>query len=177
MNQEKTRDSQPRPQPPYQPRGTAISYRVCNRRINRSKFSRGRDFENRGSFRRGFFLPLRAILFLALCFIPLTAHAREAKESARIEHLISSVEKLSGAKFIRNGTEYDPKKAGEHLRMKLKKGGEKVKTAENFIDGIAAKSSVSGKDYKIRKPDGTLVTTSAYFYARLKEYDSAKSAP
>ncbi len=117
------------------------------------------------------------VFLLLLLLIPLTAHAREAKENARIEHLISSIEKLSGAKFIRNGTEYDPKKAGEHLRMKLEKGGDKVKTAENFIDGIAAKSSTSGKSYQIRKPDGTLVTTSAYFYARLKEYDQAKSAP
>lgn len=118
-----------------------------------------------------------AILFLALCLIPLTAHAREAHESARIMHLINSVEGLSGAKFIRNGTEYEPKEAGEHLRMKLKKGGDKVKTAENFIDGIAAKSSVSGKPYKIRKADGTVVNTSTYFYALLKEYDEAKSAP
>jgi hypothetical protein len=120
---------------------------------------------------------LGTLCFLALCLIPLNAHAREAKENARIEHLISSIEKLSGAKFIRNGTEYNPDKAGSHLRMKLEKAGDKVKTAENFIDGIAAKSSSSGKDYKIRKPDGTLVTTSAYFNARLKEYDEAKSAP
>ena len=120
---------------------------------------------------------LGAILFLVLCLIPMTADAREAKETARIEHLISSVEKLSGSKFIRNGTEYEPKKAGEHLRMKLDKAGDKVKTAENFIDGIAAKSSTSGKPYQIRKSDGTLVNTSAYFYARLKEYDQVKSAP
>ncbi len=120
---------------------------------------------------------LGAILFLALCLIPLSAHARDARENARIEHLISSIEKLSGAKFIRNGNEYNPDKAGSHLRMKLEKADGKVKTAENFIDGIAAKSSTSGKTYQIRKPDGTLVTTSAYFYARLKEFDEAKSAP
>lgn len=124
-----------------------------------------------------FIRPLRALLLLLIICAPLSAHAREAKESARIEHLISSVEKLSGSKFIRNGTEYDPKKAGSHLRMKLDKAGDKVKTAENFIDGIAAKSSTSGKPYQIRNSDGTLVTTSAYFYARLKEYDQAKSAP
>jgi hypothetical protein len=57
------------------------------------------------------------------------------------------------------------------------KGDLRIKTAENFIDGIAAKSSTSGKTYQIRKPDGTLVTTSAYFYARLKEFEEAKSAP
>ena len=47
---------------------------------------------------------LRTFLLLILILIPITAHAREAKETARIEHLISSVEKLAGAKFIRNGT-------------------------------------------------------------------------
>lgn len=124
---------------------------------------------------RGSFLPFRAILLMLLCLIPLVTEAREAKETARIEHLISSLEKLTGAKFIRNGTEYDPDKASSHLRMKLEKAGDKIKTAENFIDGIAAKSSSSGKPYQIRKPDGTLVNTSAYFYARLKEYDQAKS--
>jgi hypothetical protein len=76
------------------------------------------------------------LLLLLLCLIPITAHAREASESARIEHIISSVEKLSGAEFIRNGTEYDPKKAGEHLRMKLDKAGDRVKTAENFINAL-----------------------------------------
>ena len=119
------------------------------------------------------FLRFRSIFLILLCLIPLTAQAREAKENARIEHLISSVEKLTGSKFIRNGTEYNPDKAGSHLRMKLENAGDKIKTAENFIDGIAAKSSSSGKPYQIRKPDGTLVTTSAYFYARLKEYDQS----
>lgn len=91
-----------------------------------------------------------------LCLIPIAAQAREAKQDARIEHLISTVESYKGAVFIRNGTEYDTKAAASHLRMKLGKAGDKVKTAEDFISGIASKSSISGKAYKIRKPDGTL---------------------
>jgi hypothetical protein len=116
---------------------------------------------------------LRAFLLLLFILIPITAHAREAKETARIEHLISSVEKLEGAKFIRNGTEYDPKSAGAHLRMKLGKAGDKVTTAADFINGLASKSSVSGKPYQIRKADGTVVDTRNYFYTRLKEYNKA----
>jgi hypothetical protein len=116
---------------------------------------------------------MKTLLALLLCLIPITAHARDAKEDARIEHLISNVESLKGAVFIRNGTEYDTKAAGAHLRMKLGKGGDKVKTAEDFINGIASKSSVSGKPYQIRKPDGAVVDTKAYFYTRLKEYDKA----
>ena len=103
ISTERNRDFLSRLHPPHQPKETAISYRDCNRRINCREFSRGRDFENCGSF-----LSLRAICrFLILCLIPITAHARETKETARIEHLISSVKKLAGAKFIRNGTEYD----------------------------------------------------------------------
>jgi len=116
---------------------------------------------------------LRILLALLLCLIPITAHARDARQDARINHLIDSVESLKGAVFIRNGTEYDTKAAGSHLRTKLGKAGDKVKTAEDFIDGIASKSSVSGKAYQIRKPDGTVLDTRPYFYKMLKEYDKA----
>lgn len=183
MNRERNRDFLWRLKRLYQPKGTAISYRVCKRYINRkgarfpiastSASSTAANSLKVAIKNRGSFLPFRTILLMLLCLIPLAAEAREAGENARIEHLISSVEKLTGAKFIRNGTEYDPDKAGSHLRMKLDKADEKIKTAENFIDIIAAKSSTSGKPYQIRKPDGTLVNTSVYFYARLKEYDQA----
>lgn len=116
---------------------------------------------------------MKILLALLLCLIPIAAQAREAKQDARIEHLISTVESYKGAVFIRNGTEYDTKAAASHLRMKLGKAGDKVKTAEDFISGIASKSSISGKAYKIRKPGGTLVDTKLYFHARLKEYDKA----
>ena len=118
----------------------------------------------------------RALLTFLCCIlalIPASAHARDAKEDARINHLIGSVEKLKGAVFIRNGKDYEPKAAASHLRMKLEKAGDRVKTAKDFIDGLASKSSISGKPYKIRKSDGSLVTTSAFFRARLKEYDEA----
>lgn len=108
---------------------------------------------------------------LLLFSIPAAAHARDAKEDSRIEHLISSVEKLEGAKFIRNGSEYDSKTAGSHLRMKLAKAGDRVKTASDFIEGIASKSSITGKAYQIRKADGSMIETRPYFYRRLREYD------
>lgn len=114
---------------------------------------------------------MRILLAMLICLVPMTTHAREAKQEARIEYLISTVEAFKGAVFIRNGTEYGTKEAGSHLRMKLGKAGDKVKTAEDFINGIASKSSVSGKAYRIRKPDGTEIDTQLYFNARLKEYD------
>lgn len=115
----------------------------------------------------------RRLFALILCLTPMAVQARDAKQQARIEHLISSVEALNGAVFIRNGSEFDTKAAGEHLRMKLKKAGDKVQTAENFIDGIASKSSISGKPYQIRKPDGSVTETHTFFNAQLQAYDKA----
>jgi hypothetical protein len=113
----------------------------------------------------------RILFALLLCLFSIAAHARDAKQDARIGHLIGSVESLKGAVFIRNGTEYETKEAAGHLRMKLGKAGNRVKTAEEFIDGLASESSVSGKPYQIRKADGTVTGTRPYFYARLREYD------
>jgi hypothetical protein len=119
------------------------------------------------------YLRLLKVLLTLFILSSVTTHARDAEENSRIDHLLQSVENLEGAVLIRNGTEYKPKDAVSHLRMKLDKVDDKIKTAENFIDGLASKSSVSGKAYQIRKSDGTAVTTSAFFYARLKEYDKA----
>jgi hypothetical protein len=95
--------------------------------------------------------------------------AQENIEKKKIEFLISSVENLKGAKFIRNGSEYDGKQAAEHLRMKLQ-NALVVETADDFIRLCASKSSVSGKPYMIRLPDGKTIKSEEYFRKKLKEY-------
>jgi hypothetical protein len=92
----------------------------------------------------------------------------QLSEAAKIEALISSVEQLQGAVFIRNGSEYDGHKAAEHLRRKLGYAGSKVKTAEQFIDLLATGSSMSGKPYTIRFADGHSVESAAYFREQLR---------
>ena len=77
------------------------------------------------------------ITFLLLLIISSVLWARDPREEKRIEHLLQTVESLKGAAFIRNGTEYNAKDAGKHLRMKLAKAGDRVKTAEDFIEGCA----------------------------------------
>ena len=110
-------------------------------------------------------------VLLSTLFFTTALQARDPKEDQRIEFLIQTVETVPGMVFIRNGSEYDGKKAGEHLRMKLGKGGERVKTAEDFIEGIASKSSMSGKAYQIRSADGKTEDAGPFLLARLKEYD------
>ena len=95
--------------------------------------------------------------FAILALFPGSVSAQDNIEKKKIEFLISSVENLKGAKFIRNGTEHDGKEAAEHLRMKLKNAGGKVQTADDFIRLCASKSIISGQPYMIRSSDGKII--------------------
>ena len=94
-------------------------------------------------------------------------------EAAKIQALISSIEQLKGAVFIRNGTEYDAAKAAEHLHRKLDYAGKRIKTAQDFIDQLATASSMTGKAYKIRYADGRTVDSAAYFREQLRKLETA----
>lgn len=79
--------------------------------------------------------------------------SKQLSEQEKIQRLLTFVEK-SEVTFIRNGVEYAPKDAAAHMRYKLDYAGKRVKTAEQFIQHIASKSSVSGKPYMVRTKDG-----------------------
>ncbi|MDB6173435.1 MAG: hypothetical protein JWL59_2746 [Chthoniobacteraceae bacterium] len=116
---------------------------------------------------------LRLCIFTVILFaFALPVQARDQKENVRIESLVKTLEGLKGAKFIRNGSEYGASEAGSHLRMKLAKAGDKVKTAEDFIQLCASQSYLSGKKYQIKMSDGKVVEAGAYLTARLKENDA-----
>jgi hypothetical protein len=108
--------------------------------------------------------------FVILALFSGVVSARDNIEKKKIEFLISSVENLKGAKFIRNGSEYEGKKAAEHLRMKLQKAGDNVQTADDFIRLCASKSFITGKPYMIRLSDGKTIKSEEYFRKKLKEY-------
>ena len=111
-------------------------------------------------------------VFVILALFPRALSALDNIERKKIEFLISSVANLPGAKFIRNGSEYDGKKAAEHLRMKLQKAGGRIQTADDFIRLCASKSFISGKPYMIKSSDGKTIKSEAYFREKLKEYNS-----
>jgi hypothetical protein len=96
------------------------------------------------------------------------AYAQESSEVAKIRYLIGSVEALQEVKFFRNGSEYDAKKAADHLRLKLKMAGDQVKTVEDFIRLCGSKSSVSGEAYRMWLPDGTTMYAETFFREKLK---------
>ncbi|MDR0419187.1 MAG: DUF5329 domain-containing protein [Prevotellaceae bacterium] len=105
-------------------------------------------------------------------FGSLTLSAKKTlTESEKIEELIKSMERLGDVEFIRNGKSYKAGKAVSHLRSKLKRAGEKVKTVQDFIDGIASSSYFTGNPYYIKFNDGKQVALKEFFEARLKELE------
>lgn len=93
-------------------------------------------------------------------------------EAQKIEALIQAVADLQGAVFIRNGTEHSPKEAADHLRLKWKNAGRRVKTAPEFIQHCASGSSLSGKPYEIRLQDGRTVPARDWLWTELKRMES-----
>jgi len=109
--------------------------------------------------------------FVILAIFSGAVSAQDNIEKKKIEFLISSVENLKGAKFIRNGTEHDDgKAAADHLRMKLQNAGGYVQTADDFIRLCASQSYITGKPYMIRLSNGKTMKSEKYFREKLKEY-------
>jgi hypothetical protein len=112
---------------------------------------------------------MKSILFTSFVVLALFSGAVSAQdniEKKKIDFLISSVENLKEAKFIRNGSEHDGKEAAKHLRMKLQ-NAVAVQTADDFIRLCASKSIITGKPYMIRLSDGKTIKSEKYFREKL----------
>ena len=107
-------------------------------------------------------------LFLSAVGTP-RANAKDESSKAEIDYLIAYVAK-SSVRFVRGGKEYSAKEAAEHLRYKLARSGGRVKTAEDFIAGIATKSSLTGRAYQIKLTDGSLRPTGPWLREALARY-------
>ena len=97
----------------------------------------------------------------------------DAQTKAEIDELISYVQ-TSGVRVIRNGTEYSGAEGAQHLRDKLGKAGDRVKTTDDFITGIASKSYLSGKPYLVKFADGHTQPTGEWLRAHLAETRKSK---
>ena len=113
------------------------------------------------------------LVAIVLCVASI-ALARDAREQARIDFLLHTVETSAGVVFIRNGSEYDGHSAAQHLRRKLNYAGERIQTAEQFIQYCASESSMTHRKYSVRLADGTTVDSATYFAGLLREWDQQK---
>jgi len=118
--------------------------------------------------------PLPWILALTVLFSA-PAFAAPLTEEQKIDALIHSVEVLPDAQFIRNGSAYDGKAAAEHLRLKRRNAGGRVKTASDFIKYCASRSSMSGKPYQIRFANGDTVDAEVFFRTELERIEAGSN--
>lgn len=88
---------------------------------------------------------------LALC-VALPAHATpDARGDRDIRHLVDFIAG-SGCTFIRNGDAHDAKAAAEHLAMKYGKAKSRLGSAEDFIERVASRSYLTGREYRVQCP-------------------------
>jgi hypothetical protein len=115
------------------------------------------------------------ITALLICLTPAAAqNDAPTTETQKIESLISHVESLNEAKFIRNGVAYDAKTAGQFLRGKWKAQESEIKTARDFITKAASTSSTTGQSYLIRLSDNREIKSSEYLTAELEKLENKK---
>lgn len=119
-------------------------------------------------------------LFFVLAFLSLWGWGSivSAAEKAPSKELIEAVEYLleqtraSELVFIRNGKEYPPQEAVEHLQKKYDyfRKKRRVQTPEDFIRLAGTKSLISGKAYTVRLTDGTEQKAADWLTAQLKRF-------
>jgi hypothetical protein len=90
-----------------------------------------------------------------------------AAERARIDRLIDAVARSRGMYFVRNSKTHSADDAATFLREKMKAMGDDVRTAEEFIDKIATKSSMSGEAYRVRFESGREMTSAEFLRTEL----------
>ena len=107
-------------------------------------------------------------LIVALNILPGARAAAPEAAQIEINQLLGLVEQ-SGCEFFRNGTWYDAKRAQAHLRAKydMLAANDQIKTAEDFIEKAASRSSLSGRPYQMRCRGGAAMTTNQWFSAAL----------
>ncbi len=116
------------------------------------------------------------LLFTSILLLLITAAitlAVDPQSKAEVDALIAFV-RTSDVRFIRNGREYSGVEGADHLRDKLAKAGDRVKTTDDFINGIASKSFLSGKPYMVKFADGRTQPTGDWLRAHLAETRRSK---
>jgi hypothetical protein len=108
--------------------------------------------------------PLLTILILA-CLQ--TAYAEVPPEQkAEVEHLLEFVSR-SDCIMVRNDSEHVGEKAVSHIQKKYDYFRDDINSTETFIEYSATKSTMSGKYYTVRCPDGKEMKTQDWLLEEL----------
>ena len=107
---------------------------------------------------------------VAICIIlasPESSMAVTPNEQLRINALLEAIGRENDLIFIRNGSEHTAQEAVSHLKLKLRRAGNRISTAEEFIDHLATGSSSSKRPYLIRRTGGKPEPAGPFFHRLL----------
>ena len=98
------------------------------------------------------------VMIAGISLIAIVADAQVQTRPQTIEEIKALLDYVehSECQFVRNGSEYSGPRARAHLEKKLNylEGKNMVNSAEDFIDLAATRSSMSGRAYEVRCPEG-----------------------
>lgn len=121
---------------------------------------------------------MRNILIFFLLIQTSTVMGEWKIEEKKIDYLIMKI-RTCECVFLRNGKEYSSIEAEKHIRMKYQNAlsswftPKKAQwTAHLFIENVASKSSISGKEYKLKLANGSIIDVSKWLFEKLKEYET-----
>jgi hypothetical protein len=115
-----------------------------------------------------------AVIFLS--HSPCARAAPPAIAADEVNYLLGFIDR-SGCKFYRNGSWYDAHRAQSHLRGKYNylAARDRIKSAEDFVEQAATRSSVSGQEYQIQCEAGPAIPSNRWLRTALLDYRSRAS--
>lgn len=125
--------------------------------------------------RRAALLALAGVVGAAAVASP-AAVAMPPGERQRIDRLIDHVALQRDIRFLRNGEAHEAAQAAAHLRSKLERAGDRVRGVDDFIEGVASRSWLSGQAYRVRLADGSETLARDWLRAQLRRLESAPAA-
>jgi hypothetical protein len=118
------------------------------------------------------------LIIIGLLASAASVAAPSAKAKQEIDALMGALS-TSGCEFQRNGKWHGANEARSHLQRKydylLKKN--LVGSAEQFIERAASKSSISGRDYRVRCPGQAEQSSASWFQAQLQRLRGSGAPP
>jgi hypothetical protein len=112
----------------------------------------------------------RLLLLLAVLLLaPVPCLVSATGRNPEIEALIEQVAQAQDIVFIRNGSAHSAAEAAAHLRRKLAAADGRITTAEQFIDVLGTRSSMTGKAYRVRLADGREIDSATWLRQLLRE--------
>ncbi len=109
------------------------------------------------------------IIILAAFILPSFSSSSNTQMQMEIDHLIGYIQS-SECIFIRNGKDYNPDEAIEHIKRKYEYFQGRIDSTEKFIELCATKSTVSNKPYLINCREEEVVECGIWLLRELKRF-------